>query len=1299
MTPECENEVQRIIHLQAMANRLPDAFNDATKVTKSYIPAANAPARIAVPEEQVKMDQNPPHLKCGRPIGSKDTAPRKRRGKNQESAPEEPGVMLAPKELIAPEEAQTHEMSISAGNTENSITYSRCPCEYQLLRRMSAKAHEDNRQDGRSGACGYEDRRAVGGGQRKSGSGGDQERKFINIFRKKRYLFSDTDGEGRPLVDAGFSVFRDNEELPVGGNIGPELEHTIDDSRIYLPIFSEGYASSAWLKRGWYGEDLLWHEGFYGKETVREWREALKAVTDLKGWDVPKFGLGKLLVRELSIKLKKGQKVLPDHLVGIDDRVKDVMQLLDCGSMDRRFFIVHGMGGIGKTTLAKAVFNEIAPLFDGCSFLSVVQERSQCDGIVSLQNQLLSDILKRSLVVHNVDDGVNMIQERFRNKRVLIVLDDVDEIKHHVELIGNPACLSPGSRIIVTTRNKDLLRTVEMGQQDNVPSRLKGYYDYEMTVMNNNHTLELFSKWAFGETLPQDDLKTFSSEIVASTGGLPLALEIIGSFLYRKRREIWKETLERLKEISERIVLDKLKISYDALDSGQKQIFLDLACFFKGVDSKSATYVWKDCGLFPESGLAALTKMSLLKIEPHNILRMHDLVKDVGWEIVRGENYQDAGGRSWLWESEECLHLLRELNDYRQKSIVESLRLLFPKVQTLSSQEFAALPKLRLLHVDGVKFTGDYKNLLRKLRCLSWDHCPADFDATNFSPSNLIVLKLSHSELRDDWPGWHQITKSSKSKVLELGECSRLTRLPFLSALLRLERLIVRNCQSLVEVDESIGKLVHLNYLEIDACKSLRELPEEVGCLKALKELIVRGTILGPVVSYLPNSIGNLQSLTRLEMESVGISELPHRIGELKDLESLCLSRCYELRELPNSIGGLESLLELDLSHTKVTELPESIGFLRKLKVIRIDHSEVRKIPGTIGMVEKLEEFHAEKCLNLEGDIPNGMGSLSSLKILNLSHTRIRSVPTTINQLSHLQELHLEGCHKLKRIPEPPASLINLHVESRLLETVPNLSKLTNLVNLIVSDYSDECPSNPWDANSIQTPNLKWVGRLYRLERLKLIHKSIIALPTELASVPGLERLVLSCFDLQLLTQPLPPTLSMLKLINFNSLPKLSCRSDFRSMSSLELCKSWLIEIPLSRFGQLENLRELTMSNCAFLVRLSHLSCLKKLKVLCLLNCPKLVEIQDLIELKSLEGIRIDRCNSLVRLPNLLKMKKLRTIEIRFCKLLLSLPFLSWEAIEDCHLVVDGCDKLANHDGLFRLHKYKKQCPDPRSRL
>ncbi|KAK6151963.1 hypothetical protein DH2020_014598 [Rehmannia glutinosa] len=80
-TFKTESEVNRIIHLQNIASRLSDAFNDASKVTKSHISAANAPARIIIPDENKKMNDDNPRQKCGRPIGSKDTIPRKRKGR------------------------------------------------------------------------------------------------------------------------------------------------------------------------------------------------------------------------------------------------------------------------------------------------------------------------------------------------------------------------------------------------------------------------------------------------------------------------------------------------------------------------------------------------------------------------------------------------------------------------------------------------------------------------------------------------------------------------------------------------------------------------------------------------------------------------------------------------------------------------------------------------------------------------------------------------------------------------------------------------------------------------------------------------------------------------------------------------------------------------------------------------------------------------------------------------------------------------------------------------------------------
>ena len=116
-TPECEKEVHRIIHLQEITNRLPDAFNDATKVTKSHIPAVNTPARIYVPEEHKEMDENVPRQKRGRPIGSKNATPRKKRGRNQEPSLLQ-SEQSAPREETTPEVVKTHEKINDPKNTE-----------------------------------------------------------------------------------------------------------------------------------------------------------------------------------------------------------------------------------------------------------------------------------------------------------------------------------------------------------------------------------------------------------------------------------------------------------------------------------------------------------------------------------------------------------------------------------------------------------------------------------------------------------------------------------------------------------------------------------------------------------------------------------------------------------------------------------------------------------------------------------------------------------------------------------------------------------------------------------------------------------------------------------------------------------------------------------------------------------------------------------------------------------------------------------------------------------------------------
>ncbi|MCF7184014.1 hypothetical protein L3H42_10985, partial [Corynebacterium sp. MC-13] len=123
-TNECELEVQKIIHLQGLANQLPDAFTDPKKVTKSHIPAVNAPIKLDVPVGQItKANESKPPLKRGRPIGSKDKNHRKRKGsKNQdghiedEVTPEESsGIMMnsIPEETQVPEICENKEISIN----------------------------------------------------------------------------------------------------------------------------------------------------------------------------------------------------------------------------------------------------------------------------------------------------------------------------------------------------------------------------------------------------------------------------------------------------------------------------------------------------------------------------------------------------------------------------------------------------------------------------------------------------------------------------------------------------------------------------------------------------------------------------------------------------------------------------------------------------------------------------------------------------------------------------------------------------------------------------------------------------------------------------------------------------------------------------------------------------------------------------------------------------------------------------------------------------------------------------------
>ncbi|XP_030439769.2 disease resistance protein RPV1-like [Syzygium oleosum] len=803
--------------------------------------------------------------------------------------------------------------------------------------------------------------------------------------------------------------------------------------------------------------------------------------------------------------------------------------------------------------------------------------------------------------------------------------------------------------------------------------------------MNFDQALQLYKNHSFKRESPRDDYDRLSRDIVSTIGGLPLIVKVIGSFLHGQHKTVWKDTLEKLRSIAHEDVHWKLKISYDALKFRQKQIFLDIACFSFHEEEINASHMWKDCKFFPQIEIEVLSSLSLINIGDNGGLWMHDLLKDLGRQIVHEEDL-DPGKRSRLWILEEAVDMAKKKEN---KENIEALSLAGdPTLLIFTDEDFARLPNLRFLELDGGSFIGDFTNLFSKLRWFSWCHCPPDLIATNLFPKNLVVLQLSEFSDANDWEGWSQIKMLHNLKVLQLTRLN-MVRIS-LSGCFTLERLIIKECRHLVQIDRSIGELKRLAYLNIEGCDQLKDLPGEIGLLVKLKHLSLSNCLK---LRELPDSMGKLNSLTKLDLSYTSIAEIPYSVGYLVNLKSLSLAGCREMRELPYSTGNLESLIELDLSFTSIKQLPYPIGNLETSKVIKVEVCRATEFPSAIGLVMKLEVIRLRGCSTMMGEVSSEIGKFSFLRILDLSYTQIRQVPETIGALCHLEELILRYCNELQVLPSLPASLTHLLVSSLALQSIPDLSNLTNLVVLLLSDGHDSLLSP--SSSLIKTFNLEWIGKLSKLGNLELCLLNFTVSPTTLGSLSCLRKLYTSGHPYpEFFMQP-PQSAMQGNLSLIATSPGLS---HLRNLIILKLCHSWEEEIQL---GGLVQLRHLTIRIFSVLKRIIFLlSGLKKLKELELRDCPMLREIHGLGALETLENLKVDSCTSICRLSDLSRLQKLMELRIigcdnlRVCEGLDELGCLSlfkviscrslefWTNASDtmipdeCRVVITNCPKL-----------------------
>lgn len=142
---------------------------------------------------------------------------------------------------------------------------------------------------------------------------------------------------------------------------------------------------------------------------------------------------------------------IANYTVGLESRLEEVCLLLELGSKQVLTVGIYGVGGIGKTILARAVYNKIGDQFEALCFLPNVSENSNMHGLVHLQNRLLSEMVGlKDIQSGNAGRGVSGIKYRLRRKKVLLILDDVDTLEQLEILVGGLDWFGPGSRVIIT---------------------------------------------------------------------------------------------------------------------------------------------------------------------------------------------------------------------------------------------------------------------------------------------------------------------------------------------------------------------------------------------------------------------------------------------------------------------------------------------------------------------------------------------------------------------------------------------------------------------------------------------------------------------------------------------------------------------------------------------------------------------------------------------------------------------------------------------------------------------------------
>ncbi|CAK8577206.1 unnamed protein product [Lathyrus sativus] len=801
-------------------------------------------------------------------------------------------------------------------------------------------------------------------------------------FRGQDTRFNFTDHLFAALESKGIVAFRDDNNLQEGESIGTKLLCAIEHSLIFVVVFSINYASSTWClkelekilqlsqlfgkqilpifydvdpsnvrhQKGSYAEAFSKHEQRFKHDSqmVQRWRVALNHVANLSGWDVrqkPHSAEIKKIVQKIINILDCKSSCVSKDLVGMDSPMQELQKLLLLDSVHEvRVIGICGMGGIGKTTLATVLYDRISQQFGACCFIDDVTKIYRLhDGPLGAQKQILDQTLgQEHHQICNHYNATNLIQRRLCRQKALIILDNVDHIEQLEKLAVHREWLGAGSRIIIISRDEHILKQYGV---DAV---------YKVPLLDWTNSLQLFCQKAFKLDHILNSYKGLVNGILHYAKGLPLAIKVLGSFLYGRDVSEWKSALTRLRDSPEKDIMDVLRLSFDGLRETEKEIFLHIACFFNRHFGEYVKNVLNCCDLHADIGLRVLIDKSLVSIKDE-MIEMHNLLEELGRNIVEENTSKESRKWRMLWFEKQLYDVKLENMEKNVEAIVfyhDS----YGVVEGMDAAIFEDFSNLRLLIFEYVKVSGSLNHLSNKLRYIEWNYYPFMYLPSSFQPNQLVELILKCSSIKQLWEGKKYLPKL---RVLDLSDSKNLIKMPDFGEFPNLERLNLKGCIKLVQLDPSIGLLREIVYLNLKYCESLVSIPNNILGLSSLIVLKMHGCS-GCCFKEFNNP------------RHLDISETASYSQSMSSICKWTTKPSHSLLPIPTtntvmfpSLFSIYCLREVDISCCGLSQLPEAIGCLRWLEMLNLGGNNFVTLPS-LREFSKLVYLNLENCKCLE---------------------------------------------------------------------------------------------------------------------------------------------------------------------------------------------------------------------------------------------------------------------------------------------------------------------------------------------